>query len=198
MAENADNSRWLHTAIITCPQRAGVLQQTLVSYHDTDLVAAPYVFTDDRNLPDKRVSQAENALRALKSMLDVPWQWLLFAEDDVEFNRHILHNLFTWPELCRGYVQCGRLYSVETYGGIAPNAAAVANSQGILLSRKLVTQIVADWYKFAPHVMSDIRIFRIAGRVHTHQPNLIQHRTEVSTWGGAKHVSTTFDYDWRR
>lgn len=196
MAENVAEWRWLQTAIITCPQRKDVLNQTLVSYHDADFSASPHIFVDAQNLANVQESQTANSLRALKEMLKLPWAWLLFAEDDVEFNRHIQHNLYTWPELQAGAISCGRLYSADTFGGLAPNPYLLGGSQGILLERKLAEKIVREWHTLGG--MQDLRIFRIAGRVHVHQPNLVQHRPVRSTWGGLPHYSVTFDYDWRR
>lgn len=196
MAENVAEWRWLQTAIITCPQRAGVLSQTLISYSDADFSAKPHIFVDAQNLPNRQDSGTVNALRALTEMLKLPWAWLLFAEDDVEFNRHIQHNLYNWLEPQRGEVICGRLYSTDTGSGLVSNSYAIGGSQGILLERNLVKKIVRDWNTQGGG--QDLRIFRIAGRVHVHQPNLVQHRSVQSTWGGRPHFSVTFDYDWRR
>lgn len=195
----------LRTAIITCPARSAILSKTLQSYATADFTYPAQVFTDSQKLSDKTVSQTQNAFRALTYMLGlVDWNWLLFAEDDVEFNQHIEHNLRYWPERVTGDVQCGKLYSCAHYDGVhsglvpADDVIKLGGSQGILLSRAFVLRVVQKWAQCESGIMQDLRLFRLADRVHVHQPNLVQHRQAISTWGGLPHVSDTFDLHWRR
>jgi hypothetical protein len=200
MTDAAETSTpFLRTCIITCPARKESLEETFRSYAAADFAHPAVVFLDSGHSADPRLSQMGNSLFAITSMLDLEWEWLLFAEDDVEFNRHIEYNLRTWPLLNSGDVICGKLYNAEPYpDGLILDPFKVAGSQGILLSRDAVKIAIAQWHGFESTVMQDLRIYRILRRVHAHDPSLVQHRSVPSTWGGLAHTSPTFDINWRR
>jgi hypothetical protein len=192
---------FLRTCIITCPKRKESLGATLRSYYLADFVYDPAIFCDVGLHADPRLSQAANSLQAITEMLGLPWDWLLFAEDDVEFNRHIEHNLKSWASLNDHGMSVVKLYSVtphDGYEGFVPDCRKIGGSQGLVFSRAAAQKIVQNWGNFPVTYMQDLRMFQTLCAVYVHQPNLVQHAVVASTWGGPPHRSTTFDLNWRR
>ncbi|MEZ6089746.1 MAG: hypothetical protein R3C05_17305 [Pirellulaceae bacterium] len=196
--------------ILTCPSRASELQTTLDSLEQSDWPDAPTIVCDQAYPADSdlRVSQTLNALDLIKLAALRDADCILFFEDDVNFNRHLHHNLMNWGPIKHRFLFMGSLYNP----GIKPFADSsdarfheenyfiadhrhVYGSQAFVLSRSLVRQCADRWHCFEG--MQDIRISTIAGlfsrTLHVHAPSLVQHRESVSTWEGTRHVAYDFD-----
>lgn len=195
--QSSVDTPWLLTCIITCPARHESLAKTLQSYAEADFSFPPIVVSDAGHSSDPTFSQMGNSFFAINKMLNLPWEWMLFAEDDVEFNRHIEHNLKTWDLLKTGKVTFARLYGADNHE-LVPDYMQIGGSQGLFFSRDAALKIVANWHNFPSSFMQDLRMFRTIREIYTHQPNLVQHRSEPSTWGGRPHISPTYDPVWRR
>ena len=188
---------WMRACIITCQARKDILAKTLESYHAADFTAPPVVINDVGHNVDPKASQMGNSFYAITTMLKLPWEWLLFAEDDVEFNQHIEHNLKTWDLVQNNKMQFARLYGADNVG-LVPDCTQIGGSQGLFFLRSAALKIVANWHNFPGSYMQDLRMFQTIKEIYTHQPNLIQHRAAASTWGGLPHTSPTYAAAWRR
>src|SRR5688572_19319434 len=94
--------------MITCPDREKVCQQTLENLAATDWPAENRVLLsmDSSQAERRQERQEQNSLHALRLGLQFiaekfskPEQarsYILFLEDDLEFNAHLYHNLTSW------------------------------------------------------------------------------------------------------
>lgn len=194
--------------IMTCAQRTDELAATLEDFKQTDWPEAPVLVSDVNNFPDKVLSITCNALLVMQEAQRREWEYMLFLEDDVKLNRHLYHNLTNWVPITYGFLRLGSLYnadkqgtgkaivSVAEAGYYCSHTASFYNSQGLVIHRSMLELILAHWGEFNTE-MHDIRISRIIGRVdplvYCPLRDWVQHRTEVSTWGGEKHTSSDFD-----
>ena len=188
--------------IISCPARSDVLDETLRLWDQTDWPGKPIVVMDRIGGADPCASLTANALVLLREFLTSRAKYLLFLEDDLDFNLHLWSNLQKWGRLWNGELVLGDLYHpAASADRFAEDPESLGGSQALLIRRDAVSKVIADWDLF-PTLMSDLRIFRVLGRegikLHCHSPGLVQHRSVPSTWGGAAHESPEFDRLWRR
>lgn len=191
----------------TCPGRERVLGETLASLAESDWPVPPLVVPDTLNLPNRQKSQVGTAGKVLALALEQPeWDYLVYCEDDVIFNRHLHHNLSSWLPVTLGICLVGCLYQGDKWPdqgrnyGFAP-AAKIGGSQAVVIRRDWVGELSRRWDELRWCGMQDLRFFGSLGgtfpSVYVHNPNLVQHRSEPSTWGGQPHTSPNFDQDYR-
>jgi hypothetical protein len=196
----------LEAVILTCPGRERLLAKTLKSLKATDWKAKPIIVVDQSEHPDRRERQIITCRRLLAEALQRPWDYLLFLEDDVVFNRHLRHNLIRWKRL--NGVHLASLYRPQhvlgyqtEFNADVADPQTVYGSQAFLLSRKSV-QYILDHYDEGEG-MQDIRFSRLAARlgpIYYHAPSLVQHVGKVSMWTGNDsrfHQAIDFDEEWR-
>jgi hypothetical protein len=194
--------------MITCRERDQLRQQTLANLARTDWDGQPVqVQMDEGHGDDHRKRQEQCAWLGLKKGLEAPSDYILFLEDDLDFNRHIRHNLLHWRAVRTGSVALASLYnpSIREAGFDFPNRARIVppgrvfGSQAFLLSRAVAEYVVRHWRNVEG--MSDIKISRLAGRLKApilyHAPSLVEHIGTQSVWGGGFHQAMDFDPDWR-
>jgi hypothetical protein len=198
----------IQPVMISCAQREKLRQRTLANLAKTDWadMAVP-VQLDAGMRGDRRRRQTHCAFTALQESLRRDFDYLLFLEDDLEFNRHLRHNLESWGPLRTRQATLASVYnpSVKEYRcDTSRNARLVEpdcvfGSQAFLISRAAVEYAVSHWGTVKG--MQDIRISRLAGRlgqpIFYHAPSLVQHIGRHSTWGGGFHRATDFDANWR-
>lgn len=98
--------------MITCPERAQVLEQTLADFRHTDWQIMPHLQMDESRSDDRRGRQTQNARRALEwFMAESDAEFALLMEDDLEFNRHLFWNLERWTPIVNGSLHFGSLYN---------------------------------------------------------------------------------------
>jgi len=198
----------LLACMISCPERLRTRQATLRRLKATDWgEGRVQVGLDEGVGPDHRRRQARLALRVLRCSLDEAFDYLLFLEDDLAFNRHFYHNVLMWPPVRQREMHLAGLYNPglrETAYDLQRQAIVVKpnhifGSQALLLSRHAVEFVVSRWHRASG--MQDIRISRLVGRldapIYYHAPSLVQHVGRCSVWGGGFHQATDFDRDWR-
>jgi hypothetical protein len=194
--------------MISCPQRDALRRETLRRLAATDWADAPVmVQVDNTGLPEARDRQTQNTLDALQTGFATGSDYVLFLEDDLDFNRHIRHNLFRWRPVQDGELTLGSIYN--------PNLAPLAcdlkrqayivsphhifGSQAFVISRRTLRYLIDHWKD--GEGMQDIRISRLAGKlkrpIYYHSPSLVQHVGRESVWGGSFHQSPDFDPDWK-
>lgn len=197
--------------MITCEQRVDALMQTQISWNNTDTPVLLRVVMD-QNLDqqdDLRWRQSANSRRALQIALEEPNDFILFLEDDLEFNKHLWHNLCRWKPLQNG-LHMGSLYNPTVRAKRIPDFKqaheehwfiaepdAVYGSQAFIFSRWMAKQIAASWESIPG--MQDMKMSRITSSfeapIYYHQPSLVQHVCEKSTWTDENRYHRANDYD---
>jgi hypothetical protein len=191
--------------IMTCDKRTSVLNTTLDSLKSSDWGEEPLVVHDTTRHHDPKISQTTTSYQILQTALTRDgWEYLVFCEDDVLFNRFLRHNLERWTPVRFGMALVGTLYQGgpwEVLGdySLAP-AGQIGGSQAVVLKRSWLPELIRMWPGL--HVgMQDMRMYQGVEQyfpyVFVHQPNLVQHAAVPSTWDGPPHVSPTFDQDWK-
>jgi len=194
--------------MISCPKRERLREQTLSSLQQTDWGKRPVlVQVDAERRGNPKESQTICAFAALQAGLATDADYLLFLEDDLQFNRQLWHNLQSWPPLRDRRLGLGGLYNpglrelacdAATHSRII-SASCIFGSQAFLLSRKTLRYILKNWNRVKG--MQDIRISRLAGRLGVpilyHAPSLVQHVGKESVSGGWFHQAGDFDPDWK-
>lgn len=188
--------------MISCPERAEVCRQTLANLRRTDWPGQVLVFLDQGTHPDRVVRITENARRLIRAALDWPrWTHLLFLEDDLDFNRHLHHNLTHWRPLCENAVTLASLYNpcirsefeLPPFHYFIADPEAVYGCQAYLIERSCVAYIEEHFNEMpAP---PDIKFSRLAARrgpIYYHLPSLVQHVGTHSVWGGHFHQARDF------
>ena len=192
--------------VITCPERAQMLKQTLANFGETDWTEPPHIQMDDLQSEDRRARQTRNVQRGLEWYLtESDADFALLLEDDLEFNLHLRWNLERWSPMVDGHLAFGSLYNPNIrrlsegsdYFLADPNACY--GSQAFLLSRDAVAVALRDWESVVG--MQDIKLTRImaaAGHsLYYHRPSLVQHLGVESEWGGGFHQTADFDRNWQ-
>lgn len=195
--------------MMSCSARETVRAETLARLAATDWASEPVVVVDvsDAERPQQR--QEETAFRLLELAAAAGHDFVLFLEDDLDFNAHLRHNLEHWRPLLDAGPDGHLMASLYDPGVAAAewdmeHAFSIAHpelvygSQAFVLSRSTVAAVIADWLRVPG--MQDIKISRIAaaiGPIHYHRPSLVQHIGFPSTWGGNHHFARDYSADWR-
>lgn len=197
----------VQAVMISCRERDKLRRRTLANLARTDWGELPLcVQMDEGEGENHKERQTRCALLGLKSVLGRA-DYILFMEDDLEFNRHIRHNLYRWRPFRERTATLGSLYNP----GLRELACdrrnrtrimqpgVVFGSQAFLIRNDALEYILANW----AHVegMQDIKISRLAGRLGAHvlyhAPSLVQHVGKISTSEGYCHQAADFDLDWK-
>jgi ADP-heptose:LPS heptosyltransferase len=198
----------IKAVMLSCREREAIRRQTLHNLAQTDWGSAGLdVQLDTGTGDDHRQRQARCTRLAIKTALESPFDYLLFLEDDLDFNRFLRHNLFHWKPLLERRVTLASLYNpgvrqtacdVRNRARLVP-AQSVFGSQAFLLSRATAEHVLRNWNRVPG--MQDIKISRLAGRfghpVLYHAPSLVQHVGTSSVWGGQFHQAKDFDPNWK-
>jgi hypothetical protein len=192
------------TIIVTCRERAQVLDQTLTHLAATDWPTQPHIQMDRMDSGDCRLRQTENVRLGLEWFsTQTDADFLLLLEDDLDFNAHLWWNLERWSPLVDGRLHFGSLYNpnIRSNQGddyFIANADACYGSQAYVLSRAAVRVLLRDWLNVIG--MQDIKVTRILGAagypLFYHRPSLVQHVGRQSVWGGGYHSAPDFNPGW--
>ncbi len=198
----------IEALMISCQERTKLREQTLRNLAATDWGDKPvWVQLDEGQSEDRRERQTRASYLALLHGIQTKPDYLLFLEDDLEFNRSILHNLRQWAPLRDRQITLAGLYNPNLNPlawGVRTNSMVVAphsifGSQAFLLSLSAARHIVRRWSKMDG--MQDIRISRLAGQLEQpifyHVPSLVQHVGISSIWGGPFHQAVDYDASWK-
>jgi hypothetical protein len=198
----------IEACVISCPARNELLERTLASLRASDWGDRPvHIQIDTSDDPSPQTRQTETAFLALQTMLRTPATHVLFLEDDLLFNRHLLHNLMHWRPLAEGIGLLASLYNPgmaaltcswrDNFTMVSPRNCF--GSQAFVIAREALKFMIEHWNEIDG--MQDIRISRLAGRLQSamfyHAPSLVQHVGKESTWNGHFHQARDFDEDWK-
>ena len=194
--------------MISCVERDELRARTLGNLAATDWGGQRvHVQFDASTAVRKQERQEETSRTALQAALQAKFDYILFLEDDLEFNRHVLWNLRNWTPLRRGEVTLAGLYAPnigwfernekEHWFKADPNT--IYGSQAFLISRETAKYLVEHWREVEG--MQDIKMSRLAAQlgksIYYHTPSLVQHVGQQSVWGGAFHQSADYDAEWK-
>jgi hypothetical protein len=199
--------------VISCTARATVLKRTLADFEETDWAGPqPWVVIDASPDPDPLVRILETGHRALETALATHPDYVLFLEDDLEFNRFIGSNLAAWPPVARGELSFATLYTpgsranqgyviVPAEQTICLEPTSVWGGQAYLIAAHTTRHSLNAWNSApAAGLNSDLRMPRLAGQfglVLAHTPSLVNHAAVPSTWGGITHQALDFRRWWQ-
>jgi SAM-dependent methyltransferase len=187
--------------MISCRERDQMRQQTIECLSGTDWPSPPEVFLDEPRHGTPQQRQERNAFVALRHAVALDRRFILFLEDDLEFNRHLWHNIVEWPPL--RYVSLASLYNPDIRslrqkpGGhfFEADPHAVYGSQAFVLSRACARYILGHWHEIEG--MQDIKMSRIAAAMgvplYYYRPSLVQHVGTRSTFGGPYHQAADYE-----
>ena len=87
--------------MLTCPARASTRAETLERLAATDWGEPPELVVDDTDAerPEERQERTARRLLEIAGRADPAPDLVLFLEDDLDFNRHLRHNLLRWQPL---------------------------------------------------------------------------------------------------
>jgi hypothetical protein len=198
----------IEAVMISCPEREQVRGQTLANLGRTDWGDLPLRIQIDEGLgANHQQRQTRCAFLALRAALHSTVDYVLFLEDDLDFNRHLRHNLQQWAPVKTRTATLASLYNPrirEIACDPATNTRVVSpksvyGSQALLISLSTLKYVMTHWNSCRG--MQDIRISRLAGRLSRpilyHAPSLVQHVGRPSIWGARFHQASDFDSDWR-
>src|SRR5262249_32716978 len=197
--------------ILSCPEREVIRRQTIENLQASDCPCAPSVEIDQTTFERRQERQVQTARRLLQRAITEGSEsdYILFLEDDLQFNRHLLHNLESWHPIKSakpGEHFFGSLYNPNVRAltrsperaFLVADPETVFGSQAFVLSPATARYIVAHWEEVIG--MQDMKMSRLAARVcpiYYHVPSLVQHIGYASVWGGHYHWASDFSDDWR-
>lgn len=199
----------IHAYMLSCEKRAQVREQTLANLAATDWGEGVSIELDHSQDPRPQRRIEETAKTILCRACDEGAGFLLFLEDDLDFNRHLRHNLEHWrpvadtgpeghffaslynPNICA-------LQRDPDHALLVADPNTTYGSQALLIARATVFEIIHRWDEVVG--MPDIKMPRLAAAVCPvlyHMPSLVQHLAVPSAWGGSSHQALDFDATWR-
>jgi hypothetical protein len=195
--------------LISCPERESIRNQTLVNLQATDWADPPKIGIDHTTFERRQERQVHTALRLLQRAIAEDPEFILFLEDDLQFNKHLRYNLNHWRPLDKvqpGDHFFGSLYNpnvreLERNGDQAffvADPESIYGSQAFILSLATAQYIVAHWEEVDG--LQDFKMSRLAARLcptYYHVPSLVQHVGLASAWGGSYHCASDFDTEWK-
>jgi len=198
----------IQAIMISCRERDELRHRTLKNLAKTDWGDLPlHIHLDNPADGDFQQRQVQSSYAALRKGLDCRADYILFLEDDLDFNRHIRHNLSRWVPIQRGAVTLAGLYNprigakacdLRSHARIV-DPKEVYGSQALLLAKDTAAYVVRRWHEVVG--LQDIKMSRLAGRlrkpVFYHAPSLVQHIGKRSTWCGPFHQAFDFDPAWK-
>jgi hypothetical protein len=196
----------IKAVMISCAEREELRTQTLRNLSATDWGGdSVHVQLDTSQAERRQERQEQTACAALRAALNYECDYVLFLEDDLEFNSRLRHNLESWTPLLKGEVTLAGLYAPnigwlqrndrEHWFIADPNT--IYGSQAFLLSRSTAEYLIQHWGEVPG--MQDIKMSRLAARlekpIYYHAPSLVQHVGHESVWGGRFHQTAEYQRD---
>lgn len=200
----------IQPVMISCSERDRVRAETMRCWDETDWSGPKMVLQLDDGKGGSHLERIrKTARRALESGLRGQSDYVLFLEDDLDFNRALHQNLSAWPPLRHGQITLASLYNPSlpqaqpdpAWNGFIATSSRMFGSQAYLISREATRYILHHWDDEAvADLMPDLKMPRLAHRlgqpIYYHQPSLVQHTGQRSVWGGHFHRASDFDRWW--
>lgn len=197
----------IEAVMISFDENSSGRQLTMDNLRQTDWQDSPIHIHSDGNFGDEAGQRRIRCFyTALKNALCLRSDYVLFLEDRLHFNRHIRHNLSSWPALERETPLAGlfnpRLPEqwCDIHGQVrAVHPKSIFSIQAFLLSKNAISYMVDRW-KSVPGSAST-RIARLAGRLDSpvlfHAPSLAQQASEQNVRRPGGQRAFDFDPNWK-
>ncbi len=138
--------------MITCPERAEMLDQTVTRLKCTDWKGSAHFQMDTCVSGDPRARQTENVKNAFEWFLtQSSADFALVLEDDLDFNLHLRWNLERWSPILDERLHFGSLYNPNVRSlcqgadHFVADPAACYGSQAYLFSRHAIALVLQSW-----------------------------------------------------
>jgi len=198
----------IEAIMISCAGRKKWREQTLNTFARTDCGDTPlHLHIDESDENGFAQRQTHCTYLAFQASLNRGVDYVLLLEDDLDFNRHIRHNLNCWNPLNTGAVTLAGLFNPrvrELAADLGNNArivdpASIFGSQAFLISRKMVGRLVRGWRQ--EEGLHQPGLCRMAAGLRRpifyHAPSLVQHIEKPSAPGMGFHQAMDFHPTWR-
>ena len=203
--------------MLTCPPRTAMAEATLQRWERTDWCASPQVILDaEPDVAGEEWGTAGRGPRMVALFKEVLTQalddggeeddWILFLEDDLDFHPRIGTLVESWRALEDSQCVMASLFNpglrpADALGSMerafAANPKTLLGAQALFLRRGAVARALAKW-KTVTGLQAQ-RLARLLGEegpIWVHQPSLVQHVAEDSSWGGPVQRALDFDAAW--
>lgn len=219
----------IHVIVQTCPERQRYLHRTTRSIEQSD-IGADYEVMEQRDaIPLRRgmpkAERAEHKRRVfkhfeavLRALYESGADYGLRLEDDIRVNRHVLHNLRTWPARRReGGFGVGWLFMPEGMLGDGHNVARTAKTAtpyrklgqmygalGVLFPRDHILPVIPEVGRYGQDLAIGAAMHRMKKLVCFHEPSLVESDLTVPSTRGHRldaryhQAGSNFQIDWRR
>jgi ADP-heptose:LPS heptosyltransferase len=198
----------LALVIASCAERKTARADTLERLAAVGWPADQVLFAvDERRFAVKVDRLTHTAWRALQNALATDADYVLYLEDDVDFNRHLLENLNRWGPLARRELHIGSLcnFGFRELVWDVPGCAylvhplKICGSQAVLLSRQMAEYCLDHWFEGTRDL--DLKLGRLAAQAKQpfffHCPSLVQHIGQSSTLDHEFRRAEDFDPVWK-
>lgn len=108
----------LAACMLSCPEREQLRNQTLSNLRRAGWTADVILEIDGTTFTRRQERQEQSALRLLRQAARADADFILFLEDDLDFNAHLTHNLECWQPTNQrdsGAHFFGSLYNPNVY-----------------------------------------------------------------------------------
>ena len=197
----------ISAVIISCDERRALCEETIGALRSSDWGDRSIDVIKNPVLgPPPEEAMLSNSRLALEKGAINGTEFVLFLEDDLLFNRYLIHNLSTWEPVVQGKITVASLYDPGVFSVyrdpkgrfFVAHPLQIYGSQAFLITSSTIHFVLMHWDEVQG--LQDIRISRLAARlqlpIYYHIPSLVQHIGRRSTWGGRSHRAHNFDPSW--
>lgn len=203
-----DRTVRLEVVMAGCVERAALRAETLRGLARAGWPSEHVrLVTDERRFAARIERLTHTAWRALRDAAGTEADYVLFLEDDLAFNLHLMENLRRWGVLARRELEIGSLCNLgaRELAWDVPGCAylvhpqQVRGSQAVLLSWRMVRYCLDHWSEGPPDL--DLKLGFLAASIRQpyflHCPSLVQHVGRQSLLGHIFYPTTDFDAGWK-
>jgi len=203
----ADGEVKLFACMVSSRQRDDARQRTLADLASTDWGQRPvHVQMDEQRFSRNEDNQTHTAWRGLQVGLQSDADYILYLEDDLEFNRCFFGNLRAWPLLRQRQIALASLFNpgLRELARIRPSRGLVIDphrflgSKALLVSRDAARFFLRHWLE-GPATL-DLKLGALSARldrpVFCHCPSLVRHVGRRSMVGRPFRQARDFQRDW--
>jgi ADP-heptose:LPS heptosyltransferase len=203
-----NNPLKLAVAMGSCPERHELRNDTLRRLAKAGWPTDQVLLTiDERRFAARIDNITHTAWRAFRRALETDADYVLYLEDDVDFNKHLLENLCCWGPLARRELHIGGLcnFGFRELAWDVPGCSFLLHpskiwgAQALLLSRQMLCYCMEHWSEGPVEV--DLKLGHLAAQAQhpffCHCPSLVQHVGQSSTLGHSFFLAADFDPAWK-
>ncbi len=203
----ANTAIHLLTCMLSLPERATALQNTLANLARTDWADRfVHVVIDEQRFTRPEERLAHTAWRALRMALRSSTDYILLLQDDLVFADRFFQNLCSWPVLSQRQLTLATLFNADlrelarfpTSDAIAIDPRTLRGSEALLISRPAAQLFVDHWQQRPdlPGAKMGLLATRLQYPVFCHAPSLVRRVRPRSAPGKEFLQACDFKADW--